>query len=51
LRVRAHLEVAAVSEYINAHKQSVVNAAGPSRDRQSSGFLKPKAGMTLMSTR
>ena len=29
LRVKAHLEVAAVSEYINAHRQSVVNAAGP----------------------
>ena len=29
LRVKAHLEVAAVGEYINAHAQSVVNAAGP----------------------
>jgi len=29
LRVKAHLEVAAVGEYINAHEQSVDNAAGP----------------------
>jgi len=29
LRVKAPLEVAAVGEYINAHEQSVDNAAGP----------------------
>ena len=29
LRVKASLEVAAVGEYINAHEQSVDNAAGP----------------------
>ncbi|HEX7538533.1 MAG TPA: YlxR family protein [Dermatophilaceae bacterium] len=29
LRVKAFLEVAAVGEYIDAHAQSVVNAAGP----------------------
>jgi predicted RNA-binding protein YlxR (DUF448 family) len=51
LRVKALLDVAAVGAHINAQEQSAVSAVCSIPEKAVHRLLKPKAGLTLMSTR
>ena len=51
MRVKALLDVAAVGAHINAQEQSAVSAVCSIPEKAVHRLLKPKAGLTLMSTR
>jgi hypothetical protein len=51
LRVKVHLEVAAVGTYIGAHEQSSVKAVGSTLEQAVQQVPELKAGLKLMSTR